>query len=56
MRPYQLHLKEPECRNITGTVLEMKLEPMVQLRDTNNREVVFTLATKGRKHILMPEA
>ena len=34
-------------------LLEVKLVSKAQPKATNNREVVFTLATKGRKHILM---
>ena len=36
-----------------GIVPEVKLVPEAQLRDTNNREVLFPLATMGRKHILI---
>ena len=36
-----------------GIIPEVKLVPEAQPRDTNNRGVLFPLATIGCKHILM---
>ena len=39
--------------NIWGIITEVKLEPESQPRDSNNRVVLFSLSTLGRKHIQM---
>ena len=36
-----------------GIIPEVKLVPKMQLRDTNDRKVLFTLSILGHKHILV---